>query len=83
MASRDNFLIHDSPDRPRSGPPYASIGCVEICDGPLGFVIFNDYIIKLAQPSSRNKANQLNEIGASGKLSITYERAPRPPLVRW
>lgn len=28
----DNFLIHDGPDRPRSGPPYASIGCVEICD---------------------------------------------------
>jgi len=47
------------------------------------FVIFNDYIIKLAEPTARNKADQLNEIGASGKLYITYERAPRPPLVKW
>jgi len=78
----DNFLVHDGPDKPFS-QIYASIGCVEICNGPEGFVEFNDYIISLAEPSARTRDLQLLEIGNSGQLSITYERATRPPLVRW
>jgi len=38
-----NFLIHDGPDHPLT-QTYASIGYVEICNGPRGFNMFNDYI---------------------------------------
>jgi hypothetical protein len=62
---------------------YASIGCVEICNGPEGFNIFNDYIISLAGPTSTSRAQQLLEIGRSRKLVITYAKANRPPVVRW
>jgi hypothetical protein len=77
-----NFLIHDGPDNPHT-EVYASIGCVEICNGPEGFNIFNNYIISLANPTSTNRARQLLEIGRSGKLVITYAKANRPAVVRW
>ncbi len=77
-----NFLIHDGPDNPLI-QAYASVGCVEICNGPKGFNMFNDYIISLANPSSTGRDRQLLEIGRSGKLVITYDAAKRPPLVRW
>jgi len=78
----DNFLIHDGPDNPHV-QAYASIGCVEICNGPRGFDEFNDYIIALAEPSATGRDNQLAEIGRSGKLLVIYDAAKRPPLVRW
>ncbi len=77
-----NFLVHDGPDQPLS-QVYASIGCVEICNGPKGFNIFNDYIISLANPRATTRDKQLLEIGKSGKLVITYDPAKRPPLKRW
>jgi hypothetical protein len=77
-----NFLIHDGPDNPHT-EVYASIGCVEICNGPEGFNIFNDYIISLASPTSTGRARQLLEIGRSRKLVITYAKANRPAVVRW
>jgi hypothetical protein len=78
-----NFLIHDGPDNPLARDPvYASIGCVEVCGGPLGFDVFNDFIIALSGPSATTRDAQLAEIGASHSLRITYVEAPRPPLVR-
>ena len=75
----DNFLIHDGPDDPHR-QVYASIGCVEICDGPNGFVAFNKYLIELSGPSSSNKDEQLKEIGLARNISIAYEKATRPAL---
>jgi hypothetical protein len=77
-----NFLIHDGPDDPHN-QVYASIGCVEVCNGPAGFNQFNDYIISLANPTSTTRDQQLLEIGRSRKLVITYAKAKRPPLVSW
>jgi hypothetical protein len=77
-----NFLIHDGPDDAHN-EVYASIGCVEICNGPAGFNLFNDYIINLAKPTSTSRAQRLLEIGKSRKLVITYAAAKRPALVRW
>ena len=78
----DNFLIHDGPDNPHS-QVYASIGCVEICNGPKGFNSFNDYIISVAATRSTTRDQQLLEIGRSGQLFITYNASKRPPLVKW
>lgn len=73
----DNFLIHDGPDD--STELFATIGCVEIM-GPRGFVAFNDSIISLSGAEATDKARQLVEIGRSRRLSVTYEKASRPPL---
>ncbi len=75
-----NFLIHDGPDGPADGL-YASIGCIEVM-GRQGFFRLNSLLISLCGPTSSNRADQLAEIGRSGKLTITYDRATRPPLVR-
>lgn len=74
-----NFLIHDGPDDPAS-QVYASIGCVEICGGPNGFVKFNDYIISLSGTKAKTRAKKLAEIGRSKIMKITYLAASRPPL---
>jgi len=78
---KDNFLIHDGPDDPTE--IYATIGCIEIM-GLQGFVRFNDLIISLSglSDSSASRNNKLGQIGRSGKLSITYQRATRPALER-
>jgi len=78
----DKFLIDDGPDNPHS-QVYASIGCVEICNGPKGFDFFNDYIISMAATRSTTRDQQLLEIGSSGRMFITYNSAKRPPLVKW
>ena len=78
----DSFLIHDGPDSPHS-EVYASIGCVEICNGPTGFNLFNDFIISLANPAATDRDEKLLEIGRGGKLYIMYLKAKRPPLERW
>ncbi len=75
-----NFLIHDGPDGPGDGL-YASIGCIEVM-GRQGFFRLNSLLISLCGPTSTSRAEQLAEIGRSGKLTITYDRATRPPLVR-
>ncbi len=72
-----NFLIHDGPDG--SHEVFATIGCIEIM-GVQGFVRFNDLIISLSGSTARDRNQKLAEIGRSGKLSITYERATRPAL---
>lgn len=72
-----NFLIHDGPDNPTE--LFATIGCIEIM-GHRGFVRFNDLIISLSGPKATTRPQQLIEIGRAGCLSITYERASRPPL---
>jgi len=75
----DSFLIHDGPDN--SSEIFATIGCIEIM-GPRGFIRFNDLIIALSGllGSSSSRNSQLHQIGRSGKLSITYQRAVRPSL---
>lgn len=73
----DNFLIHDGPDNPTE--LFATIGCIEIM-GASGFINFNDLIISLSGPKATTRAEQLVEIGSSGYLSVTYEKAIRPPL---
>jgi hypothetical protein len=78
----DNFLIHDGPDDPSDvSEPYASIGCIEICGGPSGFVQFNDFLISLSGSTKPTRDKKLAEIGASGTMVITYLEATRPPLV--
>jgi len=72
-----NFLIHDGPDNPTE--LFATIGCVEIM-GYRGFVKFNDLIISLSGSKATSRSQQLTEIGRSGRLSITYEKASRLPL---
>jgi hypothetical protein len=76
---KDNFLIHDGPDDARE--LYASIGCIEIM-GIRGFELFNDLVISLAGPISSSRGQQLREIGNSGRLFTTYEKAIRPTLTR-
>ena len=74
-----NFLIHDGPDDPQT-ESYASIGCIEICRGPNGFVQFNDFIVSLSGSVKPSRGEKLVEIGSSGKMVITYLKAARPPL---
>jgi hypothetical protein len=76
---KDNFLIHDGPDHP--GELFATVGCIEIM-GHKGFSRFNDLLLKLTGPSAGSRAKQLAEIGRSGCLVMTYEKASRPPLKR-
>ena len=76
-----NFLIHDGPDDP-TNEVYASIGCIEICDGPRGFDAFNDYLISLSGPRASDRSARLAEVGAAKNLSIEYLKAKRQPLVR-
>lgn len=77
-----NFLIHDGPDDPHR-QVYASIGCIEICGGPNGFVDFNDYLIQLSGPRATDRATQLKEIGVARNISIEYQMASRPVLRRY
>ncbi len=73
-----NFLIHDGPDN--ATEVFASIGCVEVM-GTRGFVRFNDLLIQLTGAVGSKRNDQLHQIARSGLLSISYERASRPPLV--
>ena len=72
-----NFLIHDGPDD--DSELFATIGCIEVI-GPQGFSKFNDLLISLMDPPGTNRDNKLAAIGSSGQLTITYQRANRPPL---
>lgn len=73
------FLIHDGPDDPKK-EIYASIGCIELCGGPRGFDIFNDFVIELSGAVSKDRARNLIDIGSAKNISITYEKAARPVL---
>jgi hypothetical protein len=73
----DNFLIHDGPDNPKK-EVYASVGCIEICNGPSGFDTFNDYIISLSGSAKSTRSEKLRDIGNSRKMIITYQKAIRP-----
>jgi len=75
----DNFLIHDGPDDP-TRERFGSIGCVEICRGPQGFVGFNDFLISLSGSVEATRDKKLADIGKSGVMKITYLLATRPPL---
>ncbi len=75
----DNFLIHDGPDS--SKELFATIGCVEVM-GYRGFINFNDLIISLSGPKTTTRDQQLIEIGNARNISITYDKASRPPLKR-
>ncbi|CAM2005242.1 hypothetical protein [Acanthopleuribacter pedis] len=75
----DNFLIHDGPDDPHT-EVYASIGCIEICNGPRGFDMFNDYLIALSGATAAGRADRLAQIGKARNMTITYHKATRPPL---
>ncbi len=75
----DNFLIHDGPDT--LAEVFATIGCIEIM-GPNGFVKFNDLMIAMAGPVSKSRNAQLAEIGASGRITITYDAATRPAVIK-
>lgn len=77
-----NFLIHDGPDQPMR-ESYATAGCVEVCGGPRGFDRFNELLIELSGSTRPTRAAKLREIGASRKLSITYMKASRPPIVEY
>ena len=47
----DNFLIHDGPDNLKDvSEPYATIGCIEVCGGPQGFVQL--YLSPLSAPGT-------------------------------
>ena len=73
------FYIHDGADDPQT-QAFGTIGCVEICD-PDGFVTLNDFIISISGSAKKDKTEKLIEIGASGKMVISYLKAFRPPLV--
>ena len=77
-----NFLIHDGPDN-LATEVYASIGCIEICNGPFGFNVFNDFLISLAGSTAGSAAGKLAEIGRARNMSITYLSASRPPLEKY
>lgn len=77
-----NFLIHDGPDSPLT-QVYASIGCIEICNGPRGFDKFNDTILQFADPPGSTRDQKLAALGRSGRLVISYDPAIRPPLKKW
>lgn len=74
-----NFLIHDGPDYPKS-QLYATAGCLEVCGGPNGFVLFNKYLVDLSGTKKIGLNEQLAEVGASGCISITYLPAEYPPV---
>jgi len=74
-----NFLIHDGPDDPKR-EVYASIGCLEVCNGPRGFDKFNDFIIELSGSTQPTRKSKLKEIGKSRVITIHYKSAVRPPL---
>lgn len=74
-----NFLIHDGPDKPME-QAYASIGCIEICGGPSGFDVFNDFLLALSGSKKETRQKMLSEIGASKQMTITYLPAVKPPL---
>jgi hypothetical protein len=73
----DNFLIQDGPDDPKK-EVYASVGCIEICNGPRGFDKFNDFIISLSGSTRGKRSEKLTDIGNSKKMIITYQKAIRP-----
>jgi hypothetical protein len=73
----DNFLIHDGPDDPKK-EVYASVGCIEICNGPRGFDKLNDLIISLSGSTRGKRSDKLTDIGNSKKMIITYQKAIRP-----
>ncbi len=73
----DNFLIHDGPDDPKK-EVYASVGCLEICNGPQGFDRFNDFIISLSGLNYSTREKNLVEIGYAKNILITYQKATRP-----
>ena len=76
-----NFLIHDGPDNPKDvSQPYATIGCIEVCGGPQGFVQFNNLLISLSGSQKSTRQQKLAEIGSSGTITISYEAATRPPV---
>lgn len=77
-----NFLIHDGPDDPMK-EFYATAGCIEVCGGPRGFDLFNDYIISLSGSTQPTRMKKLREIGSAGKMSITYMKAGFPPLAEY
>ncbi len=72
-----SFLIHDGPDN--NTEIFATIGCIEII-GPEGFTRFNDLLISLMAPSGKDRDQQLDSIGQSGRLKIEYKASHRPPL---
>ena len=79
-----NFLIHDGPDNPLDdAEPYATIGCIEVCGGPQGFVQLNDLLISLSGSSKTTRQQKLAEIGSSGIITISYEAATRPPVKKF
>lgn len=73
------FYIHDGADDPQT-QAFGTIGCVEVCD-PDGFIKLNDFIISLSGSTKSDRIEKLVEIGASGKISITYLKTSRPPLI--
>ena len=75
-----NFLIHDGPDDKLSDL-YASIGCIEICNGPKGFDSFNDYLLNLSGVNGKDRNEKLLNLGKSSKFKIEYESASRPPVI--
>ncbi len=74
-------MIHDGPDDPKQ-EVYASVGCIEICNGPQGFDQFNDFIISLSGTTKSARPAQLAEIGQSKKMIITYQRTVRPAYLK-
>ena len=79
-----NYLIHDGPDNPQDlAEPYASIGCIEVCGGPQGFVQLNNLLISLSGSQQRTRQQKLAEIGSSGTITISYEAATRPPVKKY
>ena len=70
----DGFFIHKGPNNPASGN-YGSIGCIEIC-GFGEWDRFNDTIKKLTGE------NSLTQISYNKLVTVEYERAERPSLIR-
>lgn len=76
-----NFLIHDGPDD-TTKDVFGSIGCIEVA-GKKGFVAINDFLISLSGSTKPDRTKKLTEMGTSGQMKITYDRAKRPPLKVW
>ncbi|MDX2024373.1 MAG: hypothetical protein SF187_29290 [Deltaproteobacteria bacterium] len=74
-----NFLIHDGPDDPLT-QLYATAGCIEVCGGPSGFVMFNKFLVEISGSVKSSFALSLKEIGDSGCMSITYTPASPPQV---
>lgn len=77
----DNFLIHYGPDDPKQ-EMHASIGCIEICNGPQGLDQANDFLISISGTTKTSRPAQLAEIGQSKKMIITYQRAVWPAYTK-